>query len=151
MKSDVPFVIAYRASGVGQSPLPAGLAGTLQRRALRAVEDTEISQAGSPLSGFEEVRNRMWSAASRQAQQEKESYWKTRSKKIRERLALEAEIYAERQRQRAIDQELYAQHRQQEQLNDRAALSEQGLEPEMIGLISLVLPVMGGTVAPILH
>ena len=132
-KSAVPFAITYRASST--------LAGALQRRALRAVEDTEIS--------FEELRDRMWSAASRQ--EERESYWKSRSKKLRERLAQEAELYAEHQRQRAIDQELYAQHLQQQQINERAVLSEQGLEPGMIGLVSLVPPIMQGTAAPIFN
>ena len=141
MTSAVPFNVKYRASSAGQRPLLAGLAGALQRRALRAVEDTEIS--------FEELHDRIWSAAARQ--EEKESYWKTRSKKLRERLALEAEIYAERQCQQAINQELYAQNLQQQQINERAVLSEQGLEPGMIGLISLVLPIMQGTEAPILH
>ena len=133
MTSAVPFTVKYRAS--------SALAGALQRRALRAVEDMEIS--------FEELCDKVWSAAPHQ--EEKESYWKARSKKLRERLALEMEIYAERQRQQAIDQELYAQNLQQQQINERAVLSEQGLEPGMIGLISLVPPIMQGTEAPILH
>ena len=134
MTSAVPFTVKYRAS--------SALAGALQRRALRAVEDTEIS--------FEELCGKMWSAAASR-QEEKESYWKARSKKLRERLALEAEIYAERQRQQAINQEIYAQNLQQQQINERIVLSEQGLEPGMIGLISLVPPIMQGTEAPILH
>lgn len=141
MNSAIPVAIKYRAS--------SALAGALQRSALRAVEDTENS--------FEELRNRIWGAAScqeerrRDKSRDRENYWKARSKKIRERLALEAEIYAERQSQRAIDQELYAQHIQQQQINERAVLSEQGLEPGMIGLVCLVPPIMQGTMAPILH
>lgn len=150
MNSDVPFAIKYRVSGAGQRPLPAGLAGALERRAPRAVEDRENNS-------FEELRNRIWGAAScqeerrRDKSRDRENYWKARSKKIKERLALEAEIYAERQSQRAIDQELYAQHLQQQQINERAVLSEQGLEPGMIGLVCLVPPIMQGTMAPILH
>ncbi|MBR1671455.1 MAG: hypothetical protein IJ702_00865 [Fretibacterium sp.] len=133
MKSAVPFAITYRT--------PGAFAGALQRGALRAVEHTDIS--------FEEFHNRPWNSASRQ--EGRESYWKTRSKKLQERLALEAEIHAERQRQRASDQEFYARQRQQWQLNERAALSEQGMEPGMIGLTSLVPPVMQGTMIPIAH
>ncbi|MCR5347294.1 MAG: hypothetical protein K6E38_05900 [Fretibacterium sp.] len=127
----VPFATKYRTSST--------LSGALQRKVLRAAEDTEPS--------FEELRDRIWGAASRQ--EGEESYWKTRSRKLRERLAREAEVFAERQRQRAIDQELYAQHLQQQQINERAALSEQGLEPGIIGLVSLVPPVVRGTSAPI--
>ncbi|MCR4818381.1 MAG: hypothetical protein K5841_05440 [Fretibacterium sp.] len=141
MKSDVSFVVSYRASGA--------LAGAIQRSSVRTAEDTKTS--------FEKLRDRIWGAAGQHPfpadsrRESEESHWQTRSKKIRERLAVEAEIYAERQRQLAINQELYARNLQQQQLNERAVLSGQGLEPGIIGLTSLVPPIMQGTVAPVLH
>ena len=73
------------------------------------------------------------------------SYWKTRSEKLRDRLESEQEFYSERRYEWLIEQELYAERRQRQQIDERAAISELGMDPEAIGLTASVLPVLRGT------
>ena len=113
--------------------------------ALRLSDSREV-----PVS-FEEIEKRFRSRSSGTSRSGRESYWKTRSQKLKERLAREQEIYDERQYQRGIDEELHAEHRQQEQLNERVALSELGVEPGTMGLTSPVLPLLRGTSALLTH
>ncbi|MBQ9566303.1 MAG: hypothetical protein IJU98_12020 [Synergistaceae bacterium] len=80
-----------------------------------------------------------------QTRSRRKNYWKTRGEKLHDRLALEQEIYAARRYEWAVEQEIQAERRQQQQINERAALSEIGVEPGTIGLISSVLPVLRGT------
>ena len=75
----------------------------------------------------------------------RKSHWKTRSEKLRDRLAAEEEFYNELRYEWAIEQELCAEHRLQQQIDERAALSELGVEPGAIGLTATVLPVLRGT------
>ena len=80
-----------------------------------------------------------------QARSTEKSWWERRGKKLKERLALEQELYDEHQRQWAINQELHAEHQQRDQFNERAALWERGVAPDSVSLTSLALPCVRAT------
>lgn len=112
--------------------------------------DTKASHRGprgadaSGAAAFDEVHARWLADARSTGRVRREGPWERRKRKLRERLALEQEIYAQRLRQWAIEQELHAQHRQLERDGERAALSELGAEPGSIEPVSPVLPTIRG-------